>query len=105
MGVNSIVNYFLKGEGSEFPFKKSLGIKVTPNLSSAFKKKKRKERKSCAAFEKPNNTIRVIENVFSKRTEWSSIESEFGGAVSCRKVTREFRPNRDRVLFLRSRLV
>ena len=104
MGVNSIVNYFLKGEGSEFPFKKSLGIKVTPNLSSAFKKK-RKERKSCAAFEKPNHTIRVIENVFSKRTEWSSIESEFGGAVSCRKATREFRPYRDRVLFLRSRLV
>ena len=69
------------------------------------KKKKRKERKSCAAFEKPNHTIRVIENVFSKRTEWSSIESEFGVAVSCRKVTREFRPNRDRVLFLRSRLV
>ena len=99
MGVNSIVNYFLKGEGSEFPFKKSLGIKVTPNLSSAFKKKI-KERKSCAAFEKPNHTIRVIENVFR-----SSIESEFGGAVSCRKVTREFRPNRDRVLFLRSRLV
>ena len=104
MGVNSIVNYFLKGEGPEFPFKKSLGIKVTPNLSSAFKKK-RKERKSCAAFEKPNHTTRVIENVFSKRTEWSSIESEFGVAVSCRKVTREFRPNRDRVLFLRSRLV
>ena len=104
MGVNSIVNYFLKGEGSEFPFKKSLGIKVTPNLSSAFESKKN-ERKSCAAFEKPNHTIRVIENVFSKRTEWSSIESEFGVAVSCRKVTREFRPNRDRVLFLRSRLV
>ena len=104
MGVNSIVNYFLKGDGSEFPFKKSLGIKVTSNLSSAFKKK-RKERKSCAAFEKPNHTIRVIESVFSKRTEWSSIESEFGGAVSCRKVTREFRPNRDRVLFLRSLLV
>ena len=103
MGVNSIVNYFLKGEGSEFPFKKSLGIKVTPNLSSAFKKK-RKERKSCAAFEKPNNTIRVIENVFSKRTEWSSIESEFGGAVSCRKVTREFRPNSRIVFFFLGRV-